>query len=128
MSQTSSTYVWRYEREGGPDGRPSAPLEHGDRSRLRAVMASSEFPGSHGPGNGKRGGGRDLRPSTPSKGKKRKKVLEGPFRTAPDGDGGGHRRTAGQGGERAGLPSLAAHPAASTGVPMPRGFLRKGTL
>ena len=73
MSQTSSTYVWRYEREGGPDGRPSAPLEHGDRSRLRAVMASSEFPGSHGPGNGKRGGGRDLGPSTPSKGEKSEK-------------------------------------------------------
>ena len=73
MCKTSSTYAWRYEREGGPDGGPSAPLEHGDRSRLRAVMASSEFPGSHGPGNGKRGGGRDLRPPNPSKGEKAKK-------------------------------------------------------
>ena len=84
MSQTSSTYVWRYEREGGPDGRPSAPLEHGDRSRLRAVMASSEFPGSHGPGNGKRGGGHDLRPSTPSKGEKAKK---GSVRPVSNGSG-----------------------------------------
>ena len=64
----------------------------------------------------------------PRRGKKRKRVREGPFQTAPDGDGGGHRRTAGQGGGRAGLPSLAAHPAASAGVPMPGGFLIKGTL
>ena len=72
MSQTSSTYVWRYEREGGPDGRPSAPLEHGDRSRLRAVMASSEFPGSHGPGtaNAEEGTISDRPP--PRRGKKQK--------------------------------------------------------
>ena len=68
----------------------------------------------------------DLPP--PKRGKKRRRVREGPFQTALDDDGGGHRRTAGQGGERAGLPSLAAHPAALVGVPMPRGFLIKGTL
>ena len=78
VSKTSSTYAWRCERDGGHDGGPSAPLEHGDRSRLRAVMASSEFPGSHGPGTGKHGGGRDLRPSTPSKGEKAKRGLGRP--------------------------------------------------
>ena len=64
VSQTSSTDVWRSQREGGPDGRPSAPLEHGDRPRVRA----SAFPGSHGPGDGKRGGRRNLRPSPLSEG------------------------------------------------------------
>ena len=68
VSQTSSTDMRRSEREGGPNWRPSALLEHRDWPCLRAVMASSTFPGSHGPGDGKRGEGRDLRLSPLSEG------------------------------------------------------------
>ena len=64
VSQTSSTDVWRSQREGGPDGRPSAPLEHGDRPCVRA----SAFPGSHELGDGRRGGWCNLRPSPLSEG------------------------------------------------------------
>ena len=64
VSQTSSTDVWRSEREGVPDVRPTAPLEHGDRPRVYA----STFPGSHGPGDEKHGGWRNLHPFPLSEG------------------------------------------------------------
>ena len=64
VSQTSSTDVWRSQREGGVDRSPSAPLEHGDRPRVGA----SAFPGSHRPEGGKRGGWSNLRPSLLSEG------------------------------------------------------------
>ena len=66
--QTSSTDVWRSEQEGGPDRRPSTPLEHGDRPRVHASM----FPRSHGLGDKKLRGWCNLRPSPLSEGEEAK--------------------------------------------------------
>ena len=115
------------EREGPTGGLPRHwSTEIGPVSVRSWPPPSFPDPTNQGMANAEEGAISDLPP--PKRGKKRKRVREGPFRTALDDDGGGHRHTVGQGGERAGLPSLAAHPAASAGVPMPRGFLRKGTL
>ena len=96
VSQTSSTYMWRYyKREGPTGGLPCRwSTEIGPASVQSWPPPRFPDPTDRGMANTEEGAISNRPP--PRRGKKRKRVQEGLFQTAPDGDGGGHHRMAGK--------------------------------